>query len=177
MGKAPIYNKLAPSALGSGGGDGGGYNFTQDAVLGIQPPTGKPAEERPIVLTQMGSLTAEITNDSIKFELFGEEGAMWVNYNPRTLNLKFGAIIEPQGSTGGSTLYRTISPAKVEIEPGYGTSPQLIKAGIPLKDSGLTDGTYKVTMATCPADAGTETWTPVATGYGYYNYVAVTKKR
>ncbi len=167
---------LAPSALGSGGGDGGGYNFTQDAVLGIQPPTGKPAEERPIVLTQMGSLTAEIANDSIKFELFGEEGAMWVNYNPRTLNLKFGAIIEPQGSTEGNTLYRTISPAKVEIEPGYGTSPTLIKAGIPLKDCVLTDGTYKVTMATCPSDAETDTWTPVATGYGYYNYVAVTKK-
>ena len=167
---------LAPSALGSGGGDGGGYNFTQDAVLGIQPPTGKPAEERPIVLTQMGSLTAEIVNDSIKFELFGEEGAMWVNYNPRTLKLKFGAIIEPQGSTGSNTIYRTISPAKVEIEPGYGTSPTLIKAGIPLKDNGLADGTYKVTMATCPSDAENEIWTPVATAYSYYNYVAVTKQ-
>lgn len=51
---------LNPGSLGAGGGSGGGYNFTQDAVFGIQPPTGKPAEVRPLGMTQYGTLTAAI---------------------------------------------------------------------------------------------------------------------
>ncbi len=169
---------LAPTALGAGGGGGGGYNFTQDAVFGIQPPTGKPAEVRPLTLTQMGSLAAEITEakDSLKFEIFGEDGAMWVNYNPSTLKLKFGAILEPQGDTPGGTIYRQISPSNPSIRPGYGTNPEMLKAGIPLPDDGLSDGTYKLTIATCPSDSETEVWTPVKSIYGYFNYVILTKK-
>lgn len=55
---------LQPDALGSGGGAGGGYSFTQDAVLGIQPPTGAPAEPRVETFVQMGSLSGSVSDDN-----------------------------------------------------------------------------------------------------------------
>lgn len=168
---------LNPGSLGTGGGSGGGYNFTQDAVLNVQPPTGKPVETHTPVMTQMGSLTSEVTTDSLKFDLFGEESAMWVNYNPLTLKIKFGAILEPQGTTPGATVYRTISDIPFNIKPGYGTNPILMNGGIQLANlTDLADGTYKVTIATSPTEGDTETWTPVKPAYGYYNYVSLKKE-
>ncbi len=169
---------LNPGALGAGGGGGGGYNFTQDAVLGIQPPTGKPVVERPTILTQMGSLAAEVKNDSIKFDLFGEDSAMWVNYNPTTLKMKIGTIIEPQGTTPGSTTYQEMSSILFDLQAGYGTNPKMMKdGGIPLSAlSGLADGTYKITAATTLVDEEPQTWTPVKPSYGYFNYVVLKKQ-
>lgn len=167
---------LNPGSLGAGGGAGGGYNFTQDAVLGIQPPTGKPAEVRPLQLAQMGSLTADVENDSIKFALFGEADGMWVNYNPVTMKVKFGAIFDPQGNTPGTTVVKEISKAVPSIDPGYGSSPNQLKTAIKLPIDGLSDGTYKVTIATLLTDEDGAEWTPVKPCYGYYNFVTVKKQ-
>lgn len=62
-------NALNPQALGAGGGTGGGYNFTQDAVLGIQPPTGDPVVNTPPTLTSMGALTSQISDGVLTFAL------------------------------------------------------------------------------------------------------------
>lgn len=167
---------LNPNSLGTGGGSGGGYNFTQDAVLGIQPPTGKPAEARPLEMTQLGSLSAEVEEGKLKFNLIGEGQAMWVNYNPSTLKMMFGAIFEPQGSTGGETIRKHVSTTKFNIQPGYGTDPAHLKPTVDLAEAALNDGTYKVTFASVLIETGgDDVWTPVKQGYGYVNYVILKK--
>ncbi|MDE7114971.1 MAG: C10 family peptidase, partial [Muribaculaceae bacterium] len=167
---------LNPDALGIGGGSGGGYNFTQDAVFGIQPPTGKPVETRPLEITQHGSLTAEVEEGLLKFNLDGEGQAMWVNYNPQTIVMKFGAVFEPQGDTGGEVVREFVSDTKFAVQPGYGTNPKLLVPSLELAPLNLRDGTYKVTFSSVLIETGgDDVWTPVRPGYGYVNYVVLKK--
>ena len=166
---------LNPQSLGSGGGAGGGYNFTQDAVLGIQPPTGAPVEDRPLQITQMGSLAGIISGTTLTFDLFVEEGAMWVNYNPTTMKLKFGAIFEPIDGTEGETKFATVSNQTFTVAPGYGTDPEHLNPTVNLSLLGLADGTYKVTFATIPTDVEDPEYVPVKECYGYYNYITLKK--
>ncbi len=167
---------LNPAALGAGGGSGGGYNFTQDAVFGVQPPTGKPLEVRPTVMTQHGSLSAKVENGTMTFDLSGEGQPMWVNYQPETLKMQFGAIFEPQGATGGETIRKTVSDIKFSIQAGYGTDPAHLLPTIDLSQLALKDGTYKVTFASVEIETGgDDIWEPVRPGYGYVNYVVLKK--
>lgn len=167
---------LNPNSLGTGGGSGGGFNFTQDAVLGIRPPTNSPVETRPIEMTQLGSLVGEVTDGALSFDLQGEGQAMWVNYNPSTLKMMFGAIFEPQGNTGGETIRKEVSTIKFNIQPGYGTDPAHLKPTVNLAEAGLNDGTYKVTFASILIETGgDDIWTPVRQGYGYTNYIVLKK--
>lgn len=170
-----MLDALNPESLGSGGGSGGGYNFTQDAVFGIQPPTGLPEEERPLKMTQMGSLAGFISGDELKFDLFAEESAMWVNYNPTTMKIQFGAIFEPEGDTEGDTKFILVSDQAFSVVPGYGTDPAHLNPTVNLKEADLSDGTYKVTFATIPTEEENPQYLPVKECYGYYNYVVLKK--
>lgn len=167
---------LNPSSLGSGGGGGGGYNFTQDAVFGIQPPTGKPTEERPLAITQMGSLFGQISGSTLAFGLFVQEGAAWVNYNPTGMKVQFGAIIEPLGETQGEKKFTLISNKRYNIVPGYGADPTTMKPQVNLNDLNLADGKYKFTIATIALEEENAQPVPVLYPYSCYNYVIVEKK-
>ena len=167
---------LQPGALGSGGGAGGGYTFTQDAVLGIQPPTGKPVETRDVTLVQMGSLAGSISDDSVlSFSLVDQTDGSWVNYNPFNLDIQFGAIFEPQGQTAGEK--KIIDPIgrEISIPAGYGTGPEAIAHSINLEDANLADGTYKVTYAFRQAETEGAEWTEVRPAYGYSNHIVLHK--
>lgn len=164
---------LAPGSLGAGGGAGGGYNFTQDAVFGVRPPTGNAVEERPLRITQMGSLEGYIKGDSLKFDLTSETDAMWVNYHPQNLDMSFGVIIEPQGNTPGTTRKIQVDKRKFSVLPGYGLNPAILNPHVLLPQAGLEDGTYKVTMAGIMDDG--ENWLPVKECHTYYNYCILRK--
>lgn len=164
---------LNPNSLGIGGGTGGGYNFTQDAVFGIRPPTGDPVVEKIPFMTQHGSLAGYISNDSLKIDLFAENQAMWVNYNPSAMKVRFGGIIEPVD--GGEKASAYFGKVNFTIDPGYGTDPKAWNAGIPLSELNLPDGTYKLTAATQPWDGDNTDWTPVRPVYGCYNYFTFSK--
>ncbi len=102
---------------------------------------------------------------------------MWVNYNPSTIKLKFGAIFEPQGNTGGETIYKDVSTMKLSVQPGYGTNPERLKPAVDLSDTPLKDGTYKVTFASVEIETGgDDIWTPVMQSYGNSNYVVLKRK-
>lgn len=170
---------LNPDSLGAGGGSGGGYNFSQDIVLGIQPPTGKPEETRPMCLTQSGSLGAKINPDEpgvLHFELWGGMECMWVNYTGVTQKLYFGAILEPQGDTGGDIRKIPVSDMKFTIQAGYGTAPDYFDPKIDLNEAELSDGTYKVTIATFTGEEDDAEWIPVRPYYACKEYVTLKKK-
>lgn len=166
---------LNPYALGSGGGTGGGYNFTQDAVFGIRPPTGKPVEERPEVVTQCGSLAGTVENGVLSFDLFAEAEAMWVNYNPNTVSIKFGVRIEPQGSTPGETRYAEISDKHFDLQPGYGTAPSMFSPSLDLNALNLADGTYRLTIVTADYSAETAVWQDIKVNYSYFKDLILTR--
>lgn len=177
---------LNPDALGSGGGNGGGYNFTQDAVLGIQPPTGDEVKDQPSLLTMQGSLVAEIISGYLTFDLDMENGAMWVNYNPSTLRVEVGAKFIPQGNTPGDVKYFNVSNKRYVINPGYGfvahsiTSDNVDVGLNPLISvdtmvEELADGVYKVVLETRDYTNDDAPWQPILCPYGYYDYVTVTK--
>lgn len=169
-----LLDALNPYALGAGGGAGGGYNFTQDAVVGVQPPTGKPAVESPLTLVQTGSLAMYERNDSICFDLFAENGPMWVNYNPETLKFTLGAIVERTDDPTVAPVSFAIAPAQISLGAGYGTGPVYFTPGIEKKNFNVADGTYKVTIAIC--HDGTSEYIPVKCNRGYSNYATVKKQ-
>lgn len=166
---------LNPSNLGSGGGTGGGYNFTQDAVFGIQPPTGLPAEHRPLFLTQTGSLAGYIEEGVLYFDLFAESGCMWVNYNPETLKVGFGAIFKRQGGVDEEPVKVSVSNTRFSIQPGYGTDPEHLAPQVKLSDLNLADGYYDVTFATYELGTEDPEWVPVRTYYQYYDHIILKK--
>jgi len=166
---------LTPEALGSGGGAGGGYNFTQDAVFGIQPPTGEPIIEQPITLTQMGSLIGEAKNQTLTLSLTGESDPMWVNYHPETIYANFGAMFEPLDETAGEKKAFSMSDKNIEITPGYGTGPSYFTLSLNLDAAGLADGTYKVSVVTRDYTDDNAEWMPVRPLSGYFGYIFLTK--
>ncbi len=166
---------LNPYSLGAGGGAGGGYNFTQDAVLGIQPPTGEPAITETPVLTQTGSLAAGIDGDDLVFDLFAAGDASWVNYNPKTLEIFFAALFQSESDPACEDFYVRLNDKAIDVEPGYGVMPSGLKPTINLPTAGIPDGRYKVTMCNSHADTPDE-WIPVKTNTGYFNHIHLTKK-
>ena len=171
---------LNPDALGTGGGSGGGYNFTQDAVFGIQPPTGAPVEERPEFLTQEGELAGSVRNSILSLSLNNVAEPMWVNYNPNTVYVKFGAMFYPQGDTPGEDAYHDIHSHRFELLPGYGTNTEVLKPTVDLKALNLNDGTYKVVVGTVEVPKGTtseatdgEGFVAIKAAYGSPNYITL----
>lgn len=166
---------LNPESLGAGGGTGGGYNFTQEAVLGIQPPTGKPVEDRPLQIDQVGSLAGYMEGNVLHFDLFGAASAMWVNYNVKNMKVKFGAEFEMQGDSGSEKVYADVSNRQFDIRQGYGTNIQLLQPAVDLSTLNLSDGVYKVTMCTRLLDDDNAAWQPVKANYGYFNNIILRK--
>lgn len=167
-----LLDALSPDVLGIGGGGGGGYSFNQDAVFGIQPPTGRPAETRPLELVQMGSLHGEAEGSIIKFSLDGQTDGSVINYNATSMKVLFGAIFEP--ADGSQSFSLPAADRTVTLKPGYGTAPTAIDSKIDLSAASLADGTYKVTYA-FRLD-GESDYRPTLAAYGYDNCITIHKK-
>lgn len=168
---------LNPYALGAGGGTGGGYNFTQDAVLGIQPPTGKPVAEKKLYLTQQGSLAGVVNGSTVSFDLFAEAQCMWVNYNPDVMHLAFEVKVEKTGDASFVPVYAPVSDKRYKVDPGYGTDPAHLEPALDMSTLNLSDGTYRLTMVTYDTEAEGDDVerVPVRPCLGYVNYIDVTK--
>ena len=171
---------LNPGSLGTGGGTGGGYNFTQDALIGLQPNKGGPVEERPIFMTQEGELSATLTGSILKLKIDNTSNPGWVNYNPSTLICKFGVMFEPQGDTPGGKIYEELSGPAVQLEPGYGVYLGNNNGTIDLSKVKLSNGTYKVvpgstvlTRATMEDPTDGSEWVAAKPSYGMPNYVTI----
>ena len=171
-----LLDALNPSALGTGGGTGGGYNFTQDALFGVQPPTGKPAEPEVIRLTQHGSLTAEVENDSLKLDLEGEGQCMWVNYNPENMKIKVGALFQSLDNPKAEPIAYVISDKPYQVKPGYGIPPLSLLKDIPLKKVDLPDGKYSVRVCTQENEVENAPWVDVRINYGFCGTFQLEKK-
>lgn len=171
---------LNPSAQGIGGYSGG-FNFDQDAVIGMQPPTENPVEHNKCAV-QYGNLYGESSGNTLYFGLTDSEELGWGYMGGGSANFSFGAIIEKVDDENAEPLYVESSNLRnVSFQSGtyfrfdsenYAYYPQ-----ISLKNLKLESGTpYKVTFACKDINAENSVWTPVQTINGYYNYIIITKK-
>lgn len=172
---------LNPSSLGTGGGAGGGYNFTQDGVFGIQPPTGAPAVTKPVKITQTGSLGGEVEDGQLTLELVEDGQPMWINYTPIDLKVIFGVCVEKfeAGKLAADTTMVPLS-SPITLPVGFGASTKVCKT-LDLASAGITDnGTYKITMSTLVTAKNNKpeterVWQPVQINHGYSNSLMLTK--
>lgn len=170
---------LNPSALGTGGGLGGGFNFDQDICIGIQPQT--VANNTPL-LVQTGALSASSkgTDCVISLKSDGNTG-YWVNSGLQTMKVKLGLAVSPASGTGVTT-YIELKNAELKAAEITNTSEgaSIRWAGIPGNittafPKNVADGKYKVTVCSKLPDAPDSSYLPVLTGNGLYNYFYFTK--
>lgn len=169
-----IFDALNPSAIGIGGGSGG-FNFSQAAVLGIQPPV-SDSEVHPYNLTQQGTLDASVSGSTLIFTLTGTSPAYWMNKNAIDFKYSMGAQFEPIDGTAGETFtnicYLVGSNTNGSLAPNFYYNDLRPSTSI----EGLTDGRYKVTMTSRDNSVSGAPWIPVLCDYRYNNYIYLTKK-
>lgn len=157
-----LLNALNPNSLGIGA-NGGGYNFGQNAIVGIQPTTGAAY---PPNFAQSGNIEGKALLSSITLSATGEYGG-WYNMSTLPIIIDIAAKIEPIAPTTGETTYINIIQ-KTALQPNYGYK----KLEVDVKE--LKNGTYRLTM--CYKLSSETEWTPVHCESQNYNFFEFTKE-
>lgn len=161
---------LNPEAQGTGSYTGG-YNSRQNAIFGIQPPTGNPVTPEPKRILQYGSTTASVNGSVMTFDVTGGTMLGWTTTADK-LRAKIGAIYEPVDGTSGSRVdvegtLGVLDVVELDyVGQYYGNDRVLPLVAIPQ----LPDGNYKVTLACYDMDFEGAEWVPVAVAWGNRNY-------
>jgi hypothetical protein len=158
---------LNPESMGIGG-YGGGFNFGQNAIFGIQPKTGKPSSYK-LNLTQLGNLTGEIVGGNFSASMADYTPRGYANYCDNIVEGSFGISFARIGSTASPVIVPALIGSKesVSVVPAYstGTAPSSrVVAALPE----LENGEYKVTMMFKTTDGD---WEEILVPWGYSNYV------
>lgn len=169
-----LLDALNPDAVGTGGGEGGGFNSGQDIIIGIQPETA-PSTPR---VTQFGSLTATVTGSRLSL-VVNNNGATghWLNAGITAINVYIGAEFSPL-SGNGSPQYVAFTQAEIEAITLNGNSISfkgMSGTGALTIPASLPDGKYKVTVCSSDASVPDSPWIPVCATQGAYNFVYLTK--
>lgn len=167
-----LLDALNPESLGDGGGTGGGYNFSQDAIIGIKKPGIN--ETMSSKMSQYGSLTAKVAYGAISFGLIGETQLGWFNLNPWSVTVKMGAKFEPIDGVPGNTRYEASSIENMKFASLSGFSENAGLSTIIPTD--LASGKYKVTLCSRNALDENSEWEEVACAPDCSNFVIITKK-
>lgn len=157
-----LLDALNPGSLGIGA-NGGGYNFGQLAVIGIQPTTGKEYAPN---FVQKGNLEGSASGVNLYLTLSDDGG--WYNMDTKAITIDLGVKIEPISPTEGETIYAEVM-SKQTLQVRYGF--KALEFTLP----SLKDGKYKLTL--CFRLSGTEEWTPVRCEADFYNSIEFTKER
>lgn len=175
-----LLNALNPGDLGNGGGEGGGFNYGQDIIIGIQP-TAAPAESPRLV--QLGNLkvVSKFNTLSLRVE-YGESSGFWVNMGLVPVNVDLGVSIEPVDGNSGSVKYVTFGTGNLNIpqteltaDGYYSVRYSGFSNGDITVPSGLSDGKYKLTICSKGKDSPDTEYVPVFCGDDGYNYAYFTK--
>lgn len=170
-------NALSPYSVGTGGGSGGGFNFDQSIVAGVQPDSGEPFVAN---LSQFGNLKATVKNNVLS--LSTSTGKGWFNTGITKIDITFGIEISAAGESEMDPVYVGIESTKVDMpeitkQDGdtYLSYNGLTSCSVAIP-SDLPDGRYKVTVVVKDNEGDTP-YIPVQTTGGYYNYVYITKSK
>lgn len=164
---------LNPDAMGIGG-YGSGFNYSQNAVLGIQPPTGTPVETPVPNLFQTGNLSASVSGSRLSLgtsDYYWNNYEGWINLSDETVSGKFGVRLQPVSAEGETIVidatYGTASDFSLNPGSMYNSKTK-IRATLPSVD----DGKYRVTLMVKPDG---KDWQEIEVPWGYNNYVYLEK--
>ena len=178
-----LLNALNPEALGTGGGEGGGFNFLQGAVLNLKKPNGQPATPSEPKLSAYGligfdSLTKDaVGNDVLTCSLVHGYGPIygWRNETGNSIKFNIGGVFvnslnnevveSQQGKFGGMN--------SVSLMPG-GAYAGTVRITVTIPSS-LPDGEYKMILSTRDNNSSSSEWIPVNVPYGYPDYIVIKK--
>lgn len=172
-----LLNSLNPNAIGTGGGEGGGYNYAQDVLVGVQPQKEQVVAPN---LVQYGALNAETSGLNVDLSVLTDNNQItyWFNTGFHKMTTKLGLAVESLES-GEVIKYEELGTYSVDA-PTYTIDGALIMrySGIPGNISykfpmKYDDGRYRLTVVQQPS--GSSQWIPMLTLPQYYNYVEVTK--
>ena len=156
-----LLDALNPGSLGIGA-NGGGYNFDQNIVIGIQPTEGK---EYAPTLVQQGNMQGSISDAVCNLVATGDYGG-WHNMGTNSMTIDLGIKIEPI-EPAGETIYREIMKDQTLGVNLYWPS---LSFDLP---SSLKNGKYRLTL--CFRSSNAQEWTPVLCTSDCYNYIEFTK--
>lgn len=154
---------LTPGSQGIGGaGNGAGYNFDQDIIVGIKPYAGQ-STFAPALVNNSGFT---ISSSSATLGSMIGISSQYSNSSYATVDFKPGIAITDQD---GNTVYQAWGYTnQLSLQPGYGyTTPISYNVLLP---SGLSNGVYTVT----PAFVSDGTWYQVPTKVGCVGSVTMT---
>lgn len=164
---------LNPDAQGTGGSIGG-FNFGQNGIFGIQPPTGQQAERIPGRVLQYGTTVASASGRDLIFDVADYDPLGWGNATTYDINVKVGAIVtsETDAAAEPTYVYGNIG-GREDMALGMNSyySNSVVKINVKLPD--LPDGKYKVTLASLENDVENAQWQPFVVPWGYSNYCLV----
>ncbi len=156
-----LLTALNPAGVGIGGGLGDGFNFMQDAIFGVQPPTGATVkyDNR---LTVYGTLAGSISKNVITLSA-GTNGA-FINNTDRTFGAQVGVKIV---NAAGQASYVSGASAN-SIQPFYGLTDYSVTL------PSMPDGTYKVYPVCRPTGNGASTaWLDMYQKVGAPDYLVL----
>ncbi len=166
-----VLDVLNPESQGTGGAVGG-FNYGQNAVIGMQKPTGVETTHY-VRMMQYGNTAASLgAGNLIDWYVNDYDQLGWAPGNFRNGVVALGGKIEnvadgslvqiAQGGMGSLGQNATLSV-------GYWV-PQTNSHPVIQLPSGLADGTYKITLVCKDTSADDAPWESVLIAYGYCNY-------
>ena len=177
-----LLDALAPYAQGVGG-NVGGYNFVQDALLKICPAVEGSSMAPGPNLTQLGNLNGIIEDGQLL--LAPEDPDYWgllgyFNFNYLPANVSLGVTIEGLSNTSFTPLWIASENYSEEvfnplngIQIGFNDNREPLI--IDLSETALPDGDYKVTVSILNLEDENKEIIPTLTVLGFNNYVVLSK--
>lgn len=166
---------LNPDAQGIGGMSGG-FNFSQNAIFGIQPPTGQAANIQPDCVLQYGSTTATVNGNTINFGVKDYNPLGWGNNTTHAINMNVGAIFTPIDGTTGNEVASKGQIGGYEdfsLSSAYSYYPASnVQFTTPIPT--LSNGKYRVTVACRDTKMEDSQWIPMVVPYGCQNSCLLT---
>lgn len=161
-----VLDSLNPESQGIGGAEGG-FNYSQGATFGLQPPT----ENAAINYARMrvyGNVKAFLSGNTLTFTTVDGSTLGWGNGSFRTINvtpgviitnLSTGAVVDNVAGTLGN-----MSTISLDNSRYYPSASEVVTL------PELADGTYKVTAATKDNEYDDSPWLPMLYDWGCSNY-------
>lgn len=168
-----LLNALNPASLGIGGGLGGGFNYMQSVLFGIQKPNSSSSGYAAPLYLYNGSITATMASTNPPTLTLGatdEDNPVLLYQGTGSITFNLGIKFTPV-SGSAAPIYATSNATDVTLDLNH--MLPLPNVQIDLMNTGLVKGEKYMAQVVYQTSGGS--WQPIVTDVGEYNYFYITK--